>query len=174
MTEKREIRASIIVKDIRSGMAPGDVMKKHRLTVKGLNSVMRKLVAANVVTTEELGTLSPAYGRMTSDGDLRQFERKTVRFPLVIRESDNPQNVGFVRNLSDKGISVEGIEGEIGKEKGYNIRSSELAGNSTIEMKAKCIWLETNPSEDDEIIAGLEITEISNEACEELKKIYEK
>jgi hypothetical protein len=51
---KRAIRAKEILADIRGGMSDTDLMRKHRLTPKGLDSVFRKLLRARVIKRADL------------------------------------------------------------------------------------------------------------------------
>ncbi len=53
-TYKKEIRASEVIRDIRSGMSKSDFMSKHRISPTGLDSLFKKLVAAGAMTESEL------------------------------------------------------------------------------------------------------------------------
>ena len=52
--QKRAIKAKEILADIRNGMSDNDLMRKHRLTPKGLDSVFRKLLRARVIKRADL------------------------------------------------------------------------------------------------------------------------
>ncbi|MGO9572273.1 MAG: DUF4388 domain-containing protein [Desulfomonilaceae bacterium] len=53
---KREIFAKEILNDIKSGMDDVNLMQKYRVTVKGLDSVFQKLLAAGLVSERELNS----------------------------------------------------------------------------------------------------------------------
>jgi hypothetical protein len=54
MSEKKKISAKQITADIRSGMTDGQLMEKHGLTAKALETVKGKLLASGLVTRGEL------------------------------------------------------------------------------------------------------------------------
>ena len=54
MEPKRKIKAKEIVNDIREGMSDSQLMEKHSLSSKGLQSVFRKLVDAKAITPREV------------------------------------------------------------------------------------------------------------------------
>ncbi len=53
MSQKRKIKASEIVRDIRAGLTDFELMKKYQLSSKGLKSVMEKLLQAKAITQAE-------------------------------------------------------------------------------------------------------------------------
>ncbi|MGO9121872.1 MAG: hypothetical protein ACLQPD_30205 [Desulfomonilaceae bacterium] len=58
---KPEIYAKEILSDVRSGMDDVNLMHKYKVTVKGLDSVFRKLLAAGVISQQELNTCKIGY-----------------------------------------------------------------------------------------------------------------
>jgi hypothetical protein len=90
---------------------------------------------------------------------------------LVICEANDPSSKGFVKNISEKGIAIEGFEPNIGETKELKILSSEIADVSTIVLEAKCVWIEGQGTTDEEPVAGFRITSISKSAMDELKKL---
>ena len=53
MTGQRKIKASALVRDIRSGMTDCELMRKYRLSAKGLDSVLKKLLRIGAITAAE-------------------------------------------------------------------------------------------------------------------------
>ncbi len=53
MVSKRTINADEIVRDVRSHMTVMDLMAKYKLSVLGLDRVMRKLLEAHLITQAE-------------------------------------------------------------------------------------------------------------------------
>jgi hypothetical protein len=58
---KPEIYAKEILNDIRSGMDDVNLMHKYKVTVKGLESVFRKLFAAGLISRQELDARRRGY-----------------------------------------------------------------------------------------------------------------
>ncbi|MEW6139201.1 MAG: hypothetical protein AB1733_13290 [Thermodesulfobacteriota bacterium] len=59
--EKRRISAQLALKDIRSGLSDGELMRKYRLSPRGLQSLFQKLLAANYIDLEELDQRMPTF-----------------------------------------------------------------------------------------------------------------
>ena len=53
MATKRTINAKEVVRDIRSHMTDEELMAKNRLSARGLQSVLRKLLEAKLITQSE-------------------------------------------------------------------------------------------------------------------------
>ena len=66
MEPKRKIKAKDIVSDIRQGMSDSQLMEKHTLSSKGLQSVFRKLVDANAIKPRELFNRAQVTTRLMS------------------------------------------------------------------------------------------------------------
>lgn len=173
MEQKREIQAKEFIQDLRSGSSREDLMKKYKLSSVGFQSVLRKLVKARLLSKDEVRGRGWSYKAASSEDELRKYSRTEVKFPLVVCPADNPQQKGFVRDISPHGLSVEGVNASVGESTKLRVRSNELADSGTFEFQVKCKWIEENES-DDEKIAGFEITSISTGAFKELEKIRER
>ncbi len=53
MATKRTINTKEVVRDIRSHMTDEELMAKYRLSARGLQSVLRKLLEAKLITQSE-------------------------------------------------------------------------------------------------------------------------
>ncbi len=58
---KRQIRVKEALKDVRAGMTDAELMKKHQLAPKGLQSLFSKMVTAGLITVGELDLRMPGY-----------------------------------------------------------------------------------------------------------------
>ena len=167
----REIRAKDIVADIRSGMPSERLMLKYKLTAKGLRSAFRKLLDAKVITRHDILRRYIGSRRIRSSRMPGRQPRKIIRFPLLINDLESPDLKGFVRNVSKKGISVEGMDARLGDLKALQVRSSEFVESSTFEFVAECRWALTAEQAEGEPVVGFLIKSISTGAFEELEKL---
>jgi predicted transcriptional regulator len=78
-TDKPVIKAADAVKYIRSGMDDSSLMKRYKISAKGLQSLFRKLVAAGVLDQSELNRrLSETHAwAILEEEDLQAHERKS-------------------------------------------------------------------------------------------------
>jgi hypothetical protein len=75
---KREIYVKEIVNDIRSGMDHSQLMRKYKLTLKGLDSAFKKLLAGGFLLEQELNS-----GKL----DYEETVDLSGMFPIVERRS---------------------------------------------------------------------------------------
>jgi hypothetical protein len=170
MEFRTKVRARAVVKDLRSGMGPTEIRGKYKLSDKGFQSVIRKLAAADLLKKAEVERFHKWFPGLFV-GDLRQSPRTPVKILLIVCDANNPSSKGFVRDISKKGISVEGLEANVGDVRRLKILSSGIAGSSTFMLKAKCVWREGDGTPDKEPISGFEITSVTESAMNELKKL---
>jgi hypothetical protein len=170
MESKKELRALAIVKDLRSGAESTTIMKKYKLSEKGFQSVLRKLVMAKLLLRSEVERFRDTFPELFV-GDLRLAARKPIKFPLLVCDVNDQSAKGFVKDISRKGIAVEGFEPEVGEVKSLKVLSSEVAECSTFVFEARCVWIENQGDEDKEPVAGFEITSISESALSEIEKL---
>jgi len=167
---KRTLKASEIVRDVRTGMTDSQLMAKYGLSAKGLAGVFKKLVDAKAVKPEEV------YARFLSPDDtvnvenLRRLPRSYLAFPLSICESANPEAVGIVRDINERGVQVAGIECRVNETKEFLVRADEFQEMSPFAFKAACRWAKKGTERAD-WLAGFEITDISEQALKEVRKM---
>ena len=167
MDFKREIEAKDLIFDIRSGMTDSQLMEKYRLTYRGLKSALQKLVNVQAIDPEELNEKFPLYEVITAD-DMRRLVRAPLPFPLPVYESHRPDDKGQVRNISEQGIGIKGIESRVSETKHLVVDATEFASVELVSFYAQCRWVKRKNS--GEYVAGFEITRISKEGFDELKK----
>jgi hypothetical protein len=170
MESKKELRALAIVKDLRSGVEATKIMTKYKLSEKGFCSVLRKLVMAKFLLRSEVERFNEKFPELFV-GDLRLAARKQIRFPLFVCDVNNQSEKGFVKDISRKGIAIEGFEPKVGEVKSLKVLSSEVAECSTIVFEARCVWIENQGGDEKEPVAGFEITSISESALSEIEKL---
>ncbi len=171
MERKRKIRAGDIIRDVRAGMTVSQLMDKYRFSLKVLRFVFRRLVNAGAITKDELAAQTALYKDGLELRGIRKWIRKTTVFPVRIYDSGNPFSTGYVRDISEKGVCVEGIEAAVGEIKNFIVRSGAFGEGQTVVFEGKCRWVEPQQLPIKKWVAVFEITGISNLDSGELKKL---
>ncbi len=171
MQRKRKIRAGDIIRDVRVGMTVSQLMDKYRFSLKILRFVFRRLLNAGAITKDELAAQTALYKDSAELKGVRKWIRKTTVFPVRIYDSGNPFATGFVRDISEKGVCVEGIEAAVGEIKNFIVRSGAFGEGHTLVFEGKCRWVNPEQSPGKKWLAGFEITSISNLDSGELRKL---
>jgi Mor family transcriptional regulator len=169
--QKRTIKGKDIITDIRSGMTISQLIAKYRFSLKALRAVFRKLLDAGALTKEELDTQKELYRDTVDLKGVRKWLRIPTAFPLRIYDSGNPFATGYVRDISEKGVCVEGIEATVGETKSFIVRSGAIGSGHAFVFEAKCRWVNTEESSGKKWVAGFEITSISSLDSKELRKL---
>ncbi len=173
MKPKRKIKAKEIVNDIRAGMNDSQLMEKHSLSAKGLQSVFRKLVDARAIKPRELFNRAPSTGDDTVDvTSIRLVPRDFVEVPLPICDADDPKNIGTITDVTEKGLGIRGIRVQTGETKTLVFFSDRLFPVGPFALQAECRWVK-NGNGSGQIDSGFEITNISETGSQQLKKIVE-
>lgn len=173
MTPKRKIKAVELVEYIRSGMSDPELMERYQLSLEGLRQIFNELVEAKVVSAQEL------YGR--SDAKpvaeeeqvlLRRSVRIRMELPLRIYEIEYStiKKEGRVRDISDMGVGVRGIEATPGDTKTFLVVADKSLQVDPIVFQAECRWVRREGSEREHIV-GFEIRNIPDSSAEGLRKL---
>jgi hypothetical protein len=171
MQPKRKIRAGDIIRDVRAGMTVSQLMDKYRFSLKILRFVFRRLLNAGAITKDELAAQTALYKDTLELKGVRKWIRKSTVFPVRIYDSGNPFATGYVRDISEKGVCVEGIEAAVGEIKNFIVRSGAFGEGHTLVFEGKCRWVNPQISPGTKWVAGFEITSISNLDSGELRKL---
>jgi hypothetical protein len=168
--QKRELEAKDLIFDIRAGMTDSQIMEKYRLSFRGLQSALKKLLNVQAISPEELYERLPLYEVMTVD-DMRQLVRAPLEYDLPVYEPENPSAEGRVRNITEQGVGIAGIEARVGATKTLVIEASEIAAFDAITFNAQCRWVKKKVS--GEYVAGFEITRITKDNLERLRQLIQ-
>ncbi len=169
MSEKRTIKATDIVKDIRDGMTHAELMNKYRLSSKGLRNALKKLGETRAVNLHANCEGSEGYDDTIIIEDLRKRVRKPAPSHMAIYERHNLGIQGIVRDITENGVGIKGITATVGELKTFLITPDEFVEMDPFEFEAVCRWVLETP--DGEHASGFEITAIGENDLRELKKM---
>jgi hypothetical protein len=173
MGSKRVIKAREILNDLSLGMSDEAIMAKYTLTRKDLDGVFEKLVAANRITKEEIEERSRVEPR-PDQPEIRRLARTYMDMPLRLFETEKrgTQGGGRIRDISEEGFRVVGLEAKVGEVKEFVVVAHELFQVVyPIVFEAECRWAKLDPSEG--WSAGYRITRIPRQSAAELRRIIE-
>ncbi len=171
MNTKRRIKAKEIISDIRTGMAASELLTKYQFNAKSLRTIFQKLLEARAMSKDELNTHTSLYDGSTQG--LRRHRRKPMVFPLKIYDGGDPFKSGTVKDVSEKGVCIEGIDATVGDVKNFIIRFGSFGHSSTMVFEGKCRWIDKHPMTGRVASAGFEITYISSLDSGELRKLID-
>ena len=171
---RRVIKAKEIVADIRARLTDFELMEKYQVTLEGLHKVFDQLVKAGALRPEELEERTPFFDDPANRSKTRAFPRKQVDVPLPIYDSHDSAAKGIVKDLSEKGIRIEGITAMVGESKTFLIPADIFPDVDPIGFEAKCRWVEKKGADKGLCITGFEITGISDDSSRKLRKLIEK
>ncbi len=163
-------RLNEMVDHVRSGLTDFELMKKYQLTAKQLRRTLQELIATGVLKKDRVYR-RPIFCDYAMDRhEDRQFPRHYLTRPLPIHEADNPQNRGWLTDITEVGLGARGIEVETGQTKTLTVFPEDFRETQLISMVASCVWAgKGHPKK--QPVSGFRITEISDRDLEEIRKL---
>jgi len=160
MREKRQINGTHVVNDLRSGTGDEELQAKYQLSAKALQSIFEKLVARNAISHSELCERSSLYKGTTDLTRVRKYRRVDLNIPVEIYDV-NASTTGILRDISEKGLRVAGLESSVGQVRTLQIPIDMFMQTDPLLIIAKCKWVETKGKTKRYPVAGFEIMDLS-------------
>jgi PilZ domain len=153
------ININQIVEDIKSGLTKAQLMRKYRLSPRALRWVSMTLITSGAIAWQEIiDKLGTTYEELVPKNP-----RRTKRYPLLfdcqIYEAGNPQVLGKVRDIADKGLGVRGIHAKEGDVKTLVVPEDDFMEFARFTFDAECRWMRKDP--EGGFVAGFEICHMS-------------
>jgi hypothetical protein len=172
MSEKKHVTVREFVQDIRSGMLDQQLMERYNLSAKGLQRAFQKLVEMKAMSPAEIDSRGQPAEDTIFFNSMREIPRNYLVVPVKIQDLDgNPRTVGTVRDITEKGLGITGIQAEIGESKTFAFVADEFVTVGPFSFKAVCRWMERGRPEGS--VGGFEITEISADDMDKLRQMIE-
>lgn len=173
MESKRIVNAKDIIADIRSGLDDAALMQKYKLTSKGLQSAFTKLISSRLMTVEEI------YGQRRSEDedtviidDIALIQKHFLTITAPIHEQGRPELEGRLCEITERGLTVSGMEARIGEIKLFAVPCREFLKVDEIAFEAKCLWSNRDRGSR-EWSAGFQITKIDRQALAQLRELIQ-
>lgn len=160
MGRKRQINGRNIINDLRSGMTDLELQLKYGLSTHGLCNIYEKLVNSEAVSHSELSACSRLYRIRSDYRDVRSYPRADVVVRLPIYDLGTG-SVGLLRDISEKGLRVAGIEVGVGQIKTFQIPLDIFMQADPLLIFAECKWTKTRRKRQEYVVAGFEIIDLS-------------
>jgi uncharacterized protein (DUF433 family) len=169
-TPKARIKVREFLKDFRSGLTDAVLRQKYDLSRAGLDTLFKRLLDLKAINADELfGMPSEARG-MAGSSESRKLERYCLDFLCTIYDLDNPELAGTVRDISEKGVGVEGIPSVPGDIMTFVVTPEEFLEVYSFQFRAECRW---NRIDENTLshLAGFRIISISEQDLERLQTL---
>jgi PilZ domain len=159
---KRKISATQVVRDIRSGLTEEDLQEKYKIALHRVQKLFKRLVAAKVVTESELAGRFPSYKEAIVGINQSRNRRIPLPFEFIVYDITT-SSVGLLRDISETGIRVAGINCNQGDERTFQIPVDTFMGSDPLLTVAKCKWMKVRGKAMRYPTAGFEIIDISDD-----------
>ena len=171
MAGKKAVRRDDFLRDLRAGMADQELMIKYNLTPRGLGTLFRNLVNAEVISFREL--IRIASGQLNLPemiAELRIRSRKQLEFLLPISDSEQPENVGLVYDISDDGVGTRGLKADMHQIMTLLIPADDYFRVEPVVFKGVCRWVDAKKDRW-ESAAGFRVEKLLQGSLTELQGI---
>lgn len=171
MAAKKHVKTNEVLVDIRSGMSDEELREKYKLTAKGLASLIQRLLEKGAISLSDLvGGAAPSEDQeyfCPTSAEFRARERCEIDFPLLIHDADNPDIAGVVRDISDDGVRISGVETEVCEVRIFSLRADEYFEVEPILFEAECRWT-TKEGTQQIPLAGFAVTNLMEGSLKDL------
>ncbi len=168
--EKPVISAKDALACVRSGMDDLALMKRYKISAKGLRSLFKKLLDSGRLTAQELYEYTQKHVNSSVTEVVRELPRHYLALAASIYEPTRPEAKGSLEDITERGIGVAGIDAEVGERKSFVIPVNKFLKSENIWFEAVCLW-SNGPGPDGRPVAGFQITRISDESLEALRDL---
>jgi hypothetical protein len=169
---KRQIKGREFINDLRLGLTPAELMKKHQVGARGLRKIFRLLLEASAMRKSDIEGLASLYEVEEDATGLRKSVRKKIDFPLFVYDGIDQMDAGKVIDISATGIRIKGLRAAEGDVKTFIVRFGPGAvSQRPFVFDAKCRWIDNKKNNPKEFEAGFEITGISSLDAQALEQL---
>jgi PilZ domain len=180
MSEQHE-PAKEVLRDLRSGMSDTALMDKHGLSYGELRSLLKELFDSGTLLQSQPTEQSHpselylhAKHRSLSEANVglnkRDSRRQYLEFDLPVYEAELPDNLGTLRDISEEGVGLVGVQAEINEIKTLVVLGDTFGEVAPFEFQARCCWIDGDKGEKD-WATGFRITDISDDDAYQLQKL---
>jgi PAS domain S-box-containing protein len=107
------------------------------------------------------------------DERLRGEERVLLDAPLTVYEAKKPESMALVKDISDHGLRLIGMNSPVGTKKNFVLEALHSPGNHCIEFEAVCRWVRPKDGGNDSD-SGFEITATPGDSLKQFIKALPK
>lgn len=169
MTTKRRVKATEIVSDIRFGMNNRQLLEKYQVSLNKLQHIFWQLLDAHALEQSELEPLISIPNIRINVEKRRKAHRNLVFIKLPIFDLENLLDEGTVVDISETGLQISGLPTKVGDSKEFLVQADYFADMFPFVLRAKCVW--SSKTTDGYLSSGFEITNITEGALEEIRKL---
>lgn len=169
---KKRVSVREIVRDVRQGLSETELMQRHELSSRGLQSALWKLVDSGVLTW---GEVLGAYADDDGSEAARRNRQWTRGYPVLsvhVLEESHPENVGKVKDLTEKGLGVTGMLAQVNEQKTLVVVPDEYLGFKSFSIGVACKWY-VPPINRFPSAAGFAIIAMDKEGFEGLQEVLQ-
>jgi hypothetical protein len=165
---KKQIKGKEIVQDLLSGMGDEELQEKYGLSSIALQTVFKKLLTLKAISHSELRERSKSYRDRIDQIAKRKSPRADLTVRVPIYELQNGEK-GILRDISETGLRIAGIEAKVGQAKTFQIPVDMYVESDPLLVHAECKWVEIRQGGKEYFVAGFEIIDLSENDSEILQ-----
>ncbi len=170
LKERRRV-AMAIAEDVRSGLTALALKEKYQLSDSGLEKVCKRLFTEGLLEPANIKDLGLQFDATAPFGhERRQAPRRSPSLQITVSDNSGRGSKGTIKDISEKGLGVRGISGDVGESKTLSILGDDFGLVDPFEVEAECRWVGTE-GPGGQRIAGFQIIAISDEDLRRLQEL---
>lgn len=170
MANRRIIKASHLIADIRNRVSDFELMEKYQLSLDQLEEILEKLVERQALRREELQERGAHYDDPANRILTRRASRYYLKTPLIVKDLDDPFGIGIITDLSEEGFRTRYFAADLDERRSLLLTVQNMPDIEPVAVTAVCRWTRLN-AETEVVEAGFEIVHVAEEMRPRIRKI---
>jgi hypothetical protein len=170
MANRRIIKASHLIADIRNRVSDFELMEKYQLSLDQLEEILEKLVERQALRPEELQERGAHYDDPANRILTRRTSRYYLKTPLIVKDLNDPFGIGIVTDLSEEGFRTRYFAADLDERRSLLLSVQNMPDIEPVTVTAVCRWTRLN-AETEVVEAGFEIVHLAEDMGPKIRKI---
>ncbi len=173
--KRRRIVSSQILQEIRSGMGDAELKEKYKLSPKGLVRLLERLVDSKLISHSELSDRSGAYRNKVGRIYGRSHVRAHITVPIPVYDigSVGSSAIGLLRDISQEGFRIAGIESNVGEVKTFQLPLDMFMQAHPLILVGECSWVNTRIGNRNYWVAGYRMETVTETDADAIAKFID-
>ena len=108
----------------------------------------------------------------SSHHERREISRRVPSLQIVVFDKDKGGSMGIIKDITEKGLALRGVEADIGERKTLLVLGDDLGLIDPFELEAECRWVGSEVFEG-QSVAGFQVIRISGADLQKLQELLE-
>jgi hypothetical protein len=158
-----------VLRGVKAGLSDDELTLRHRLTPSELRYALNQLLVEGLIDQEDIEGRRVAPLKVYRPAHPRAEDRRFPTFDVKVRFGDDPVQEGFLLDVSERGLSTQGLRAIPGEEYALTLVGDDIFGVDLFTFRVRCRWARENGC-DGGRSCGFEIIDMAEESIDDFRQ----